>query len=80
MINPAAIGGRPGQGMTAPPQARMSVKQITVTAAGGVTADGQMDHMNFAEKPKTAVVKKAAAKKNVFFSDSDESDEQDSKP
>lgn len=38
-----------------------------------------MNHLNFADKPVTVVPKKAAAKKNVFFSDSDE-DEVDSKP
>ena len=40
-----------------------------------------MDHDNFATKPTLAKPKKAAAKKQSFFSDSDEdSDEQDSKP
>lgn len=43
---------------------------------GGVTSSGDMDHMNFAAKPVIAT-KKKAAKKNVFFSDSDE---EDSKP
>ena len=45
-----------------------------------MTVDGKVDHSNFADKPVTTVAKKAATKKNVFFSDSDESDEQDSKP
>ena len=64
----------------APPQVTRQPARQEVNNVGGVTADGQMDHMNFAAKPTTTVVKKAPAKKNVFFSDSDESDEQDSKP
>ena len=55
----------------APPQVTRHTEKVT-SVVGGITADGQMDHLNFAEKPKTAVVKKAAAKKNAFFSDSDE--------
>ena len=42
---------------------------------GGVTIDGNMDHMNFAAKPTTTVPKKKAATKNAFFSDSDEDDD-----
>ena len=62
------------------PSSRQSVKQpLENSNMGGVTADGQMDHLNFAAKPVTATKKKAATKKNAFFSDSD-SDEQDSKP
>ena len=48
---------------------------------GGVTIDGNMDHMNFAAKPVTTAPKKKAATKNAFFSDSDEDDDdQDTKP
>ena len=81
LINPAALGGGPRPGSRAPPQVTRTtnVNRQTETA-GGVTFDGQMDHNNFAAKPTTAVQKKVATKKNVFFSDSDESDEQDSKP
>ena len=39
-----------------------------------------MNHQNFGDKPVSVVQKKAVSKKNAFFSDSDESDEQDKKP
>lgn len=62
---PGAMGGLPPQ---------LSKKPVQSRDAGGVTWDGDMDHNNFADKPKT-VVKKKAAKKQSFFSDSSEEEE-----
>lgn len=62
----------PGSSSGSAPRRPAAVQNTT---AGGVTLDGKVDHSNFADKPVTTVAKKAASKKNVFFSDSDESDE-----
>ena len=75
LIKPGTLGG--GRPMGArPPVSRAQTQEV-----GGITANGEMDHGNFVSKP-TTTGKKKAAKKNVFFSDSDEmsGSEEEEKP
>jgi len=53
MINKSFIGGM------AAPASRPVVRQVVkLEEVGGVTADGQMNHLNFSGKPSTAAKKK----------------------
>ena len=58
LLNPAVLLGRPQQNLNRSYQAPSRTAFGLDNTAGGVTAEGFLDHMNFLAKPRTPVARK----------------------
>ena len=58
LLNPAVLLGRPQQNLNRSYQAPSRTDFRSDSTAGGVTAEGFLDHMNFLAKPRAPVFRK----------------------